>query len=1046
MELTKHIIEHETLGIKDQKPVIAKTYAELDAMRLAGTIVVGQEYSFGYDPIYVQKITNKLKWGKYDYDTITEEQKAEVREYIVITGETTSSFNINAHSTKYSGEEVLYDFNRINVVEHVELYRGTFNELEYYDGRGILVNDGAGNYYSLKQRYSMAAPLSDTDTWQMVFTEADNWRPGFIYGRVSTNGKEIVMDYRNILHALFRPNGKQTSQGFHSAPYDIEDFDGDRKDKFTLDFTGIVPADLSSKYFTFSSKNTKYYIWFNALDGASTDPNPAGYTMIQVDYNSTTDTISDVVGKVIIAMSVEFTASHTDALLSMETADNGAVLEAPTAGDTAAVLNIVQTGTATVAGKYYKKMVGATEFDLYWCARPYNSSDITDLSYFARVYWWNEDPSAVSGYFFPTDFTPRWNENYHGLSNESIDIDIDNYQEFYTVNSNAIDRLDNSDALSDSQIGNVFDYDVMTLVMKETSDNLFGINIINGVTGYTITGRNLYNIDLIGMEYILSGGEYRRHTQQQNYHDNVFAFSGVGKTKCRLTNCYFGGDADKITAFGDLQGLMVLRDCNQVVLYGETSSNILLDFYNQKCDSVFSNNRYWGGLHGGHCGYYTDNNRFNQIVRRVVTGSDFRDHIGEGEAAVGDLVVGNNVGACTFRGFNNNTISSNISGRTFEDGISDSFDYGANNEYHAGNCFVSGVNNKAYGLQNILNGLSNRGYAQNNVALGRDVRLYGKSGTGAGVNVRNANAYRYQDGMFLFADDFGNYPEFLKNLNDDDYSITADTLDTFNGQTVIDFPLDLLGKDFDYTYLRAMDEVEFFNQTTNTSILLTTVAANIAPSISWDGSQVVTDNSACALTLTDPIPTFSYTTGDVVVIKFRLIPIQIFNNNNTTDFSLMPIAWLGLDNIWHSADSIDGPKFKITAEGGYAIRLTNKTGADSVKGYVVDASSTNDNAVQLVVDGVPDAFGIIYEDGIADGSEVWVVTSGIADVYYIGSTVRKDLARTFISAEAGYVAGQAMSEPFPAPPFASDKHFCEIGHVIESRTGAGLAKTLIHFN
>jgi len=29
---------------------------------------------------------------------------------------------------------------------------------------------------------------------------------------------------------------------------------------------------------------------------------------------------------------------------------------------------------------------------------------------------------------------------------------------------------------------------------------------------------------------------------------------------------------------------------------------------------------------------------------------------------------------------------------------------------------------------------------------------------------------------------------------------------------------------------------------------------------------------------------------------------------------------------------------------------------------------------------------------------------------------------------------------------ASDKHFAEVGHLLESRTGPGLAKTLIHFN
>ena len=139
-------------------------------------------------------------------------------------------------------------------------------------------------------------------------------------------------------------------------------------------------------------------------------------------------------------------------------------------------------------------------------------------------------------------------------------------------------------------------------------------------------------------------------------------------------------------------------------------------------------------------------------------------------------------------------------------------------------------------------------------------------------------------------------------------------------------------------------------------------------------------------------------------------------------------------------------KIKFTSEGGLAILLTNKTGASSVKGNVVCVSSTTDNAVNLVVDGIPDAFGVIYTAGVADGSEIWVVISGIAEVYFIGSVTRKWLARTFDNAESGYVIGQAIGETFPSPPFATDKHFMEIGHILESRTGAGLAKVNLHFN
>jgi hypothetical protein len=136
----------------------------------------------------------------------------------------------------------------------------------------------------------------------------------------------------------------------------------------------------------------------------------------------------------------------------------------------------------------------------------------------------------------------------------------------------------------------------------------------------------------------------------------------------------------------------------------------------------------------------------------------------------------------------------------------------------------------------------------------------------------------------------------------------------------------------------------------------------------------------------------------------------------------------------------------MNADGGFMVKLTNKTGANSVKGEVVRTSLTQNNAVSKAVDGYPDAIGVFYESGVADGQEAWVVISGIADVYFVGSTTRGQLARTFVAGEAGYVIGQATSEPVPTSPFASDKHFCEIGHILESRTGAGLAKCILHFN
>ena len=152
-------------------------------------------------------------------------------------------------------------------------------------------------------------------------------------------------------------------------------------------------------------------------------------------------------------------------------------------------------------------------------------------------------------------------------------------------------------------------------------------------------------------------------------------------------------------------------------------------------------------------------------------------------------------------------------------------------------------------------------------------------------------------------------------------------------------------------------------------------------------------------------------------------------------------------NSIHFGCSIELPPIvKFTPEGGLAVKITNKTGAASVKGYCVTTNEGQNNSVKLVPVDVPNCIGVFYDSGVADGAEAWVVISGIADVYFWGSTTRGQLARTGMAVDTGEVAGQALSEAVPTSPFDTDKHFCEIGHVLETRTGAGLSKVILHFN
>jgi hypothetical protein len=138
-------------------------------------------------------------------------------------------------------------------------------------------------------------------------------------------------------------------------------------------------------------------------------------------------------------------------------------------------------------------------------------------------------------------------------------------------------------------------------------------------------------------------------------------------------------------------------------------------------------------------------------------------------------------------------------------------------------------------------------------------------------------------------------------------------------------------------------------------------------------------------------------------------------------------------------------KVKFTPEGGLAVLLTNKTGAASVKGTVVTTSTTQDNAFSTETAEF-EAAGIVYDSGVADGAECWVVVSGIAEVLIKDGTAA---TRGFWTRCAD-TDGRAEPTAAPTGIGALDvaEHFKEIGHCLESKAAGTdvLAKVLLHFN
>jgi hypothetical protein len=144
--------------------------------------------------------------------------------------------------------------------------------------------------------------------------------------------------------------------------------------------------------------------------------------------------------------------------------------------------------------------------------------------------------------------------------------------------------------------------------------------------------------------------------------------------------------------------------------------------------------------------------------------------------------------------------------------------------------------------------------------------------------------------------------------------------------------------------------------------------------------------------------------------------------------------------------TVTTPKAVITPEGGIAVSLINKTGVSSVKGSVVSTSTTTDNAFTLQANEF-DSIGVVYTDGVADGSDCLVVVSGIAEVLLKNGTA-STRGYWVKCADTDGRADASNSMPSGGSFALVDDHFKEVGHCLESKVAGTnvLAKCVLHQN
>lgn len=135
----------------------------------------------------------------------------------------------------------------------------------------------------------------------------------------------------------------------------------------------------------------------------------------------------------------------------------------------------------------------------------------------------------------------------------------------------------------------------------------------------------------------------------------------------------------------------------------------------------------------------------------------------------------------------------------------------------------------------------------------------------------------------------------------------------------------------------------------------------------------------------------------------------------------------------------------LTAEGGIAIAMINKTGVPSVKGMAVTVGPDLDNSFVAEASGYS-VIGYVHEAGIADGQPCLVVKAGKALALLKDGTAAARGYLMKVTDVAGRIEAIVPSEGIGSQ--TQDEHFKEAGHCLEDKPAGVdvLALVSLHLN
>ena len=120
--------------------------------------------------------------------------------------------------------------------------------------------------------------------------------------------------------------------------------------------------------------------------------------------------------------------------------------------------------------------------------------------------------------------------------------------------------------------------------------------------------------------------------------------------------------------------------------------------------------------------------------------------------------------------------------------------------------------------------------------------------------------------------------------------------------------------------------------------------------------------------------------------------------------------------------------FKITPEGGFAVRLTNKSGAATVKGTIVSIKAGGDGEFELTPVNATHCLGVVETDAVVDGGSAFVTVAGIAPVLMKNNSTAGHICRIPLTDDDDEAAGYAMDAAQ-----SSSASVYKIGDVLETK-------------